>query len=381
MPKTKAAVVTSPAATRGFSLEQAKLAKLLSLLRSVVERKTTIPVLSHLRLTATPEGRLTMAATDLDVALTIVEHLDEVQGLTDLCVNAQKLYEIAGKAAGEVKLQVKDEHKLNLAYGRARFDLPTLDVKNYPEIEQMPDEASLRLPAPVLREMLSRVVYAITKEESRHALTGGLIEVVKRELRIVATDGHRLSYTAHQLQDAAEPVKLLIPIKAIKALLLLCGDSEDEVQIARSGNHAFFRLNGYTLTTRVMEGQFPNYEQVLPRSYELRAKFDNDELIRELEAITLMSDARTSTVKLKLVADAIHLSAEHADTGAGATSLPVEYDGPEVAFAFNGHYLIEGLRAHESSVLKVKDSQSQIEFTSEEPGAVAHRYVVMPMRL
>jgi DNA polymerase-3 subunit beta len=350
--------------------------------RPVLERKSTMPVLSHCLLQATQEGVL-LTATDLETAIRRpLEARVEAPG--SLCVPALKLLEIVRELEeGELELRSEDGQWLRLSAGRSSFRLACLPAEDYPQWPSLGQTEELSLEAPVLEQMLERTVYAAGEADTRYTLNGILFHVRPSEglLTLVGTDGHRMAVASSALKDGlSEERKLIVQRKAASELRKFLAQAE-EVLLQISKNHVLFKLKEVQFLTRLIEGTYPNYAQVIPASNPLVVVAQREALIRALRRVSALSRERTGGVKLELQEGLLRLETTNPDLGEAHDELEVHYSGEPLGIGFNARYLLDALGAMQSErvVLRLQDALSPALLEPE--GQEGYLCVVMPMRI
>ncbi|MCW5979298.1 MAG: DNA polymerase III subunit beta [Bryobacteraceae bacterium] len=370
-----------------FTVNKSDLVRELNLSQGVVEKKTTIPILSNVLVEA--EGdRLTLTATDLELGIRC-SCPAEVKRPGAGTLPAKRLLDYV-RLLPEAPIQVKfmENHWANLVCGRSRTRLAGMSRESYPELPEMPEPLA-EIPMGLLASLISKTIFAISAEESRFTLNGALLLLRPGKLTMVATDGHRLALSEDAMDEGpsdAQTYRALLPKKAMSELLKLSQELSPDVKVQFSGNenHLFFRAGDRLLLSRKLTGNFPDYERVLPAEQPHRITLARDEFRSTIERVSQFSDERSHAVRLQFLPGEIRLHSSLSDTGETEENLPVEYEGPKVEVGFNAQYIADFLRAvGESSVyLSFRDAASAGEFRpggDSEKGA--YRYVVMPMRL
>jgi DNA polymerase-3 subunit beta len=258
-----------------------------------------------------------------------------------------------------------------------------LNKDNFPEVKSF-DAEMVALPASLLATFISRTVFAITNEESRYALNGAKFEISADNVRMVATDGHRLSFI--QKQDKfyeGEKIEVLIPRKTLNELARLCAESEGTVEFGKDDNHLYFKVGKRLLASRTLSGQFPNYELVLPKGNDQRAKVDANTVASAIRRVALMADERSHSVKLEVSANTLKISSQAADVGESQDEIAVDYSGPDITAGFNAQYLSDFFTVISDGEVffEFKDGNSQVQLKSATENEYDFRYIVMPMRL
>ena len=365
-----------------FVVEKTAFFKELQNVQGVVERKTTVPILANILLEA-DQGRLAVTATDLDVTV-CCSCPAEVQAGGALAISARKLVDIV-RLLPEKPIHFKsgEEGWIHVRCERSRFKIASLSKDNFPEVPVVEGE-TIRLPSEVLRYMISHTIFAVTQEESRYSLNGALMVLEGSQLILVATDGHRLAMVRKELDPAptTEGVRILIPKKTLVELGKMAEEVES-VEFGHSENHLFFRLDERLLVSRVLTGQFPNYEMVVPRDNDREALMDSDEFSSAVKRVQVMADEQSRGVRFSLSSGELNISAASADYGEAKESLPAQYQGESIEISFNANYLVDFLQvlSTEQVCLKLRDSETQGLLVPQEEGGYEYQYVIMPMKL
>lgn len=359
----------------------------LHLTQGVVERKTTIPILSNLLLEAAADS-LRVTATDLELGIkTGCAAKTKKEGATT--VPARRLFEIVRSLPdADIKLRGLENHRLELRCERSHFRLVGMAKDNFPALPEFPHPL-VQIPAALLQTLIAKTIFAISQEESRYTLNGALLLLKPDSVTMVATDGHRLAHieTAHSFKSLKAEVRVLVPKKAMNEVNRLLGEAEEKTQVefARDDAHLFFKVGERLLISRLLTGQFPNYEAVLPRENKRIVVLDRDMLGGAIRRADLVADQRSHAIRLALGEDKVEISASSSEYGEAneELALPKGYKGEPLHVGFNANYLLDFLAAAASGPisLEFKDDQSagQLRPLGEED--LKYRYVVMPMRL
>jgi DNA polymerase-3 subunit beta len=364
-----------------FTIGKTAFLKELNMLQGVVEKKSTIPVLSNLLLEAAG-AELWIKGTDLDVSIS-TQCVAEIRHPGAICVQAKKLFEIVKSlpdADIEIKLGANDQ--VSLVCDRSRFKMPGLTKDNFPEIKTF-DGTFWSFPSDVIRTFISRTIFAITTEESRYALNGAKVEISAKGIRMVATDGHRLSFIEKQGEFGDAKLDVLIPKKTLAELARLCGETDDTVEIASGDNHLFFKVGRRLLASRTLTGQFPNYELVLPKDNKNRVVVETSHVSSAIKRVAMMADDRSHAIKFDVNDGQIKITSQSADQGEAEEVLPVEYPGPSITAGFNAQYLLDFFNVIQDGdvIFEFKDGNSATEIKSSKDSDYNLRYIIMPMRL
>ncbi len=371
-----------------ITVSRQDLVKELTATQSVVERKTTIPILSNFLLEA--EGdRLTITATDLDQAIRTSAAV-KVKKPGSCTIPARKLYDyVKLLPEGEISIKLLENHWVQIRSGRSNTKMVGMARANYPQVPEFPEVTSTSIPVAALKTLIARTVFAISNEESRYTLNGALLVLKAESLAMVATDGHRLSFVekpGEQLEGISGEKRVLIPRKALQELQQLLGNTEAErVDFADDENTLFFRVGHRTLSTRRLSGQFPNYEAVMPRDNTRFAVVRSAELAASIQRVAQFADERSGAVRLRLEGNELKISSQSSESGESEDTIDTPYAGEPILLGFNSSYILDFLKAigNEGEVrLEFKDSQSAGQMRPEDPDAeYRSRYVLMPMRI
>ncbi|MEZ5367194.1 MAG: DNA polymerase III subunit beta [Bryobacterales bacterium] len=368
-----------------ITLRTADLVKELALGQGVVEKKTTIPVLSNVLLEAA-DGKLFFTATDLELGVQTSCPATVVKpGSTTL--PAKKLLDyVRLLPSAELAVKVGENNSASINCGRSKTRLAGMSRENYPELPKMP-AAVTKIPAKQLVNAISKTIFAVANEESRYTLIGCLLVLREASFLTVATDGHRLAFvsTPCNLEGVSGEIRGLVPKKAMAELVKLASEGGEslEIEFATDENHLFFRCGSRLLITRKLTGQFPDYERVLPKEKPTVITLNRDEAMAAIRRVSQFADDRSRAVRFELSDGELKLAASGSDAGESEESIPVEYTGKKIKVGFNAQYVLDFLSVAEtdSVELQFKDEESagQMELSGEQ--GYDYRYVVMPMRI
>ncbi len=371
-----------------ITVSRAELVKELTATQSVVERKTTIPILSNFLIEA--EGdRLQITATDLDQAIRTSAPV-KVKKAGACTIPARKLYDYVKLLPdGDISIKLLENHWVQIRSGRSNTKMVGMARANYPQVPEFPTVAVTTIPANVMHTLIARTIFAISNEESRYTLNGALMVLKAESIAMVATDGHRLSFVekpGEALEGMSGERRVLIPRKALGELQALLSDAgESKVEFADDDHTLFFRLGHRTLSSRKLNGNFPNYEAVMPRDNTKFAVVRASELAQSIQRVAQFADERSGAVRLRLEGNELKISSSSAESGESEDTIDTPYSSDPIAVGFNSIYILEFLKAlgNEGEVrLEFKDAQSAGQMRPEDPDAeYKSRYVLMPMRI
>jgi DNA polymerase-3 subunit beta len=354
----------------------------LSAVVGVVERRHTLPILSNLLLER-KAGALTVLATDLE--LQVSTHLENVDGGDDFAITiaARKLFDIvrALPDGAKVKLDTKDSQVV-VSAGKSRFTLQTLPAADFPRVETGSGLGeAVRLPQKTLKRLLQLVQFAMASQDIRYYLNGMLLVLEGRTLRVVATDGHRLSYAETELEHDAEKREVILPRKTVVELSKLLADSDDAVELRIGTNQVTITLPGTELVSKVVDGKFPDYQRVIPASQPRQLKANRQNVVQALQRAAILSNEKFRGVRLVMSENTLGIVCNNNEQEEAADEIEVSYSGDPLDVGFNVTYLLDGLNAlsTEDITLSLGDANSSMLLTSE--GQPGFKYVVMPMRI
>lgn len=366
-----------------FSIQRSELLAGLYLTQGIVERRTTIPILGNVLIQTGGDG-IIVAATDQEIAVRR-QCTAAVKKKGTITAGARKLYEMVREIPeGEVRIRQQDNHWIEVAAARSRFRMVGLDPREFPAMPEPPaDAASMRVSGETLTQMIEYTLFAVSADETRINLNGIHVEAAADgRLRFVATDGHRLAMISRSVDHLDLPSAITIPRKAVMELRKVLESGEDLVEITVQGGVAHAARGRVQMSMRLVEGEFPDYNQVVPAKSERHATIDAAALHAALRRVSIVSSERTRGVRLQLDGQKLELTTINPDVGEAAEELEVEYDGTPVGVGFNARYLID--------VLAVLPADKRVELGLNDevsPGVLRtagdadYCYIVMPMRL
>jgi DNA polymerase III subunit beta len=376
-------------------IERAALQNSLSLVQGIVERRNTVPILGHVLLD--PDGAsLRLTATDLEVGI-LTEVPCRVDKKGSITLNARKLFEIVRETEGEeVSLKSLDNDWVELKCGRAKFKMMGLDPRSFPAMPsqstgkaqgnaaQKAVKGDLAIPTRMFANMIDKTIFAVSPDEARYNLGGVLFESPSAgTLRMVATDGHRLSMIEREVADLTMEGNAIVPRKGLGELRkLLDQEGDEQVRLMIDGQLAWLKRGGTEVSMRLVEGEFPDYRGVIPKQSKYLIAVGRDALLNSIKRAAIFSNERYHGVKLALAAGSLTVSSTSPEMGEASETIDVDFSGEEFSIGFNAAYLIQAL-----GVLPA-ESETTLCLTDEvSPGVIRtpadsqFTYVVMPMRL
>ena len=373
-------------ATMENTVSKFELLRELTATQGVVERKTTIPILSNYLFEAGGD-KLSLTATDLDLSLRTSCNA-RVKKEGSCTIPARKLHDYVKLLPdADITIKLLENHWVSIRCGRSNTKMVGMARSNFPGLPPFPNAGVVNVPAQVLRGMIAKTGFAIANEESRYTLNGALLVLKPESITMVATDGHRLAHIergGEKFEGISGEMKTLIPKKAMDELKILLDSTDtDVIEFAKDESTLFFRIGPRLLTSRQLTGQFPNYEAVLPKDNSKSVSVDAEELSAAISRVAQFADERSRAVRLKLDKGEMKLSASSSETGESEDSIEISYNGESLTIGFNAQYIIDFLKAVGAGDvrLELKDAQSAGQLRPAEGEEYKYRYIVMPMRI
>jgi DNA polymerase III subunit beta len=361
----------------------------LQLFQGIVERKNTIPILANVLLDARSD-EVHFLATDLEVALrskcaaTIVKP-------GSLTVPAKKLYEIV-RSLPETDIRIaQDKSGVKVAADRFDSRMQTLPREDFPTLPESGGTSTAMLPRNAVKEMVAKTQFAITGEDTRYFLNGAQFVLRPESMSLVATDGHRLALvtaardgaTKGAAGSAGEDNKAILPKKTLGEIARLLSEGDGDISYERGENHLFFGVDGRLLISRMIDGQFPAYERVIPKGNDKHIEFERDRLTNAVKRVALLSNERSRAVKFQIEKGKVDVTSSSPEIGEATETLPVDYSGSSLQICFNAQYVLDFLAAVATDVvsLELKDEVSQAVMKPVGAEGYEYTYVIMPMRV
>ncbi|MBU2884216.1 DNA polymerase III subunit beta [Gilvimarinus agarilyticus] len=365
-----------------FVVSREALIKPLQLVAGVVERRQTLPVLSNVLLVL--EGnRLSLTGTDLEVEIVGRVEL-EAPGIDgEITVPARKFVDIVRSLPDDAVVElIEEESRILLKSGRSRFTLSTLPANDFPNVEDGPGDLQFSAQQGEIKRLIDRTAFAMAQQDVRYYLNGMLWEVQQDQLRVVATDGHRMAMCTRALGiNTSELVQAILPRKGVLELARLMNDNEELVDVVLSANHIRVASHEYTFTSKLVDGKFPDYERVLPRGGDKIMYGSRSELKQAFSRTAILSNEKYRGVRLLLDSGQLTIVANNPEQEEAEEQLTVDYAGDSLEVGFNVSYLTDVANVLNSDAIKITLSDANSSALLEEPEEGDSLYVVMPMRL
>ncbi len=353
----------------------------LSRVQSIASKKTTMPILGYFLLSVGDENFV--VATDLDTALKEPVQVIEVQEGGALCIPARKFYEAVREMDGEMVIQSEDSEWVRINSGKTSFRLACMSPEEFPRWPETQDAQEFEIEPSLLLDMLTKTIYAAGEQETRYTLNSVLFHLnPPSELRLVSTDGHRLALVRTELNTTLDSeLKAIVPKKAASELKSLLQKAASSVRVRIASNHIAFNIDSIAFLVMLIEGNYPNYEDVIPRENDRIMVARREELIKVLKRVSIVSRERQNAVKFTLSAGLLHLSASSPEVGEAEDEIEVEYTSDEFSIGFNARYLIEAMSVMEADRVMIKMKEPLSATLVEPEGSDTYLSVVMPLRV
>ncbi len=368
-----------------FQIKREEFLKGLSRVQSVADRRNTMPVLSNALIETVEGGGIAITATDLEIGLKGV-YQAEVTEPGGVTLSARKLFEIVRELPEEdVSVDSAENNWATIRSGKATFKFTGLAREEFPTLPEMEGAEFVPVDPLLMHELIRKTIFAAGDNDTRYVLNGIYMVLSSKDngsqIEMVGTDGHRLAILKRNISAKAAPGTAIIPKKSASELKKLLDEGETDLMMALSKNHIVFRLGSLYMVTRLIEGNYPNYEQVIPTSNDKSVSIEKALLTAALRRVSLLSRERTNAVKFVLSNEKAALTSQNPEMGEAREELPVEYSGAELEVGFNAKYLLDALSVMDQDKvsLLLKDSLSPCIIS--QAGGESYKCVVMPMRV
>lgn len=361
----------------------------IQMVQNTVSTRASLPILLNILLETNKkdigDNKLRLTTTDLEMTskCIISVEVEEEGGIT---VPARLFFEIIKELPEkEVFIQTK-ENNVQIKCEKSKFTVFGLPQNEFPTPPEINEGVVINLNDNILKQMIHKTKFAVSSDETRHPLTGVCFILKDKDVRMVATNGHRIAYIKEDNpQQVKDEISAIIPVKALNEIVRTFPEEGEKVKIVISKNYTSFHLNETSLTTRLIEGTFPNYERVIPKDFDKNIQVDTQGFLAAIRRVSLLSDERSSLVKINIKGDSFIISGSAASSGEGAEEISVKNQGSDIEIGFNARYLVDILRVidSEETVIKLSTPSSPVLIHpyNKDPKEENCLYVVMPLRL
>lgn len=366
-----------------FVIAKDILLRELELMQGIVEKKSTIPILANIVIDARKEG-LEFRATDLEVGIR-TECEAKVAKPGSIALSAKRLFDIIRYLPdAEVRLKSDEGNAAVITCQKARFRIMGLSPDDFPAIPAFDFSRGIPIERALLTDLISKVIFAITTDETRYQINGTLMILNKRNLTLVATDGHRLAYVSGRLEKGAseERIEVIVPRKAFQEVTRI-GSGDGDILFGHKDNHVFFKAGKTVLSSTIVAGKFPEYEKVIPEGNDRLVKMESTAFAEVVRRVALLSSERSRAVKIGLSKGSVEISSNNPEVGEAAETVDIDYAGSPLEVGFNAKYLLDFFQAMGPGqvILALKDEATQGLLRPVGQEGRDYRYVVMPMRI
>lgn len=363
-----------------FKVTKALLLKAVSLVGGVTGGKSaTLPILGNILMEISDEGKLRLVGTDLEVGISTQIEVNSKQ-VGSITLPSKKLQDIIRELPeGEVEVTVAKNNAVNIKSGKSYFRIMGLDKEDYPKLPSWKDQNALEIEQSLLKESLTLTTFAVSSDETRYVLNGILFAIQNQTVRFVATDGRRLALVEKNFNNTSKQnISMIIPTKAIHEIMKIL-DWEGTLKIIPSQNQVIFHFGDTYLISRLIEGNFPNYEQVIPKEEKTKAAANREELLQAVRRSALLTSPDSPAVKMDFVKGKIIVSSRSPNLGESKEEVAAEVEGKDVAIGFNPYYVADALK--NLDIENVELSLSAPDKPGLITGKEGYQYVVMPMQI
>jgi DNA polymerase-3 subunit beta len=369
-----------------LKIKKDEILKGLQRIQGVVDKKNTMPILSNMLLVADEKG-IEIIATDLEIGLR-GRYAADVEKSGAVTVSAKKMFEIVRELPEEdVQIRVEEGNWVKIVSGHSQFKLVGLPKEEYPSMPDVAEEGMITMDGVTLRDMIKKTLYAAGENDARYVLNGLYVHLSPAKgglnIRMVGTDGHRLSMIDRIVEAKHKEESVIVPKKAMIELrrLLEEDSSQEGFQIGFSKNHALFKRDGLVMVSKLIDGNYPNYQQVLPTQNTKKVAVSKDIFTHAVKRVSILSKEKTNAVKLQLEKNTLLLSTNNPEVGEANEELSIDYTGESISIGFNSRYLMDVLMAMDRDTITLELNDSLSPCLVKEEGNDAYKCVVMPMRV
>jgi DNA polymerase III subunit beta len=346
----------------------------------IVEKKTTMPILSNILLTASGDG-LRIIATDRDIWLT-ADYEAKVKGKGEITVNARKLYEIVREIEGEnVSIKVAENNWVFVTCEKVVFRIPGIPASEFPQIAHEDGKGFITIGGDALKEMIHKTYFAISVDEMRPSLNGAYFEIEKGTVKMVATDGHRLSLSTRDIEGGKSLKGVIIPRKGIGELRKIIEDTVESVELLVKDSMCVVKVKNITFRMNLIDAEYPDYKKVIPKDKSTEVQVDRNKFLHAMRRMSVMSSERSSGVKIELMSGKIKLTSTNPDLGEAKDEIDISYEGKPLEVGYSVRYLLDAIEVMEEEGVKFEIRGN------EGPGIIrsaendSYMCIIMPIKL
>jgi DNA polymerase III subunit beta len=364
-----------------FTCEKNSFAREISFAQEIIASKNALSIMSNVLLEAS-DAALSLKATDIKVSFETIIPVDTIESgsITVFCDKLSGI--LATIPEGDISIE-QDDSKVIVkpTFKKVRFQLKTISSEKFPELPKAPEEAFFSVPAGDFKEMISQTIFAVSDDETRYFMNGVFIEKVPGGLVLVATDGRRLSYVKKMFDGSIPDFKGVIVPPKVLSLLLKRAPDEGMIDIAVSDKSIFFRFGSYKISSVLIEGQFPNYQKVIPESQKNKITLKRSDLLDAMKRVAIFVEQKSHRTFFAISDGLIVISSEESDLGTAREEFACDYTGPEATIALNYKYVEEPLKVMDSESITIEFTEPNRAITVSPVPVADYFHVVMPMQI
>jgi len=364
-----------------FTINRDTLLKPLQAICGVVERRQSLPILSHV-LIVIDEDKLSMTATDLEVEMIVRTSMpNAIPG--EVTLPARKFLDICRALPENIEINFNIERdRAVLKAGKSRFTLQTLPASEFPSVDPIANGTTIEIPQKDIKLLIDRTNFAMAQQDVRYYLNGLMLEITETTLRAVATDGHRLSMCEIDAEHPGiEDSQVIVPRKGVMELIKLLDDSDTPATLTVGTNHIKVDLGDQIFTSKLIDGRFPDYQRVLPQGGDKIVESDCQAIVQALSRASILSNEKYRGIRLNLSKDLLQIHANNPDQEEAEEEIEVSYDGDDMEIGFNANYILDALNAVIDEKVRIIFTDANSSCLIQDASSDHCKYVVMPMRL
>ncbi|RMG75325.1 MAG: DNA polymerase III subunit beta [Nitrospirae bacterium] len=364
------------------TISRNELFEKLSGIQSIVDKKSTMPILSHFLLNVDETSNIT--ATDLETAITEPLEILSTDEPGTLCLPARRLYEIVREVDGDIRLESEDSEWVKISSGKSSFRIACMNPEDFPKWPEITEKRALTVGMEKLKEMIDRTLFSAGESDTRYTLNSLLFHIKPEEktLRVVGTDGHRLSMISTEIEvDFQEEQKLIVPRKSASELRKFLSSHDGDVTIDVTSKHVIFNIGDIRFLVRLIEGNYPAYEQVIPVNNQRKLTINREDFLKALKRVSIISREKSYAVKIDVAEGMLTLTASHPDVGEATDEVSIKYSGEPISLGFNARYLMDALNNMDSEEVFFEIQEPLTPTLLRETNREDYLSVIMPMRI
>ena len=361
--------------------KKSELLESIQKIEGAVSVKTTLPILNNF-LFESSENSLQLTATDLEITIKGTMTGVNISKQGSITIPAKKFIDIIKEMPeSDITIDIDEKNMINIKCDKINYKIMGLPKTEFPPLMEPKKEAvSLKLKQGMLKNMIRKTIFSVSIDEARKVLTGVYLIVEGKEIKMVGTDGHRLAFIKGEIPEAKAAVKIIVPTKVLNELNKFLGEDED-VNISIYENQIIFKLNNLTIISRLIEGQYPSYEQIINKLFDKKIKVKTSEFLKAVRRVSILAIDKASAIKIKAADNKLVMSATAVDVGEAEEEIFADYKGEETIIAFNSKYVLDALKAADNEEIEMQLRDSSSAGLIKPLGDDSYLYIIMPVRI